>query len=194
MERLGSLRVGTSVTLDTGHTLRARKLLLPEEQIEAGPVAGHEIAHVAGSKFSIEYATIIPNGNALGLTKPNVLTKEGAGAAAGLGYAGGQHDLVLAKVLFDSSPEETMAAGRAEVAGLDEEMDVLSRFLQYRKTIYQRDVDEGLQLVSDRRRGIHRVAVDVTDRRGKTKTFETRSYHNMVEMEKGQIYDLPKVA
>ncbi len=178
-----SLRMGQVKQLDNGYRISATRLFLPEERIKAGAISKHEIAHVAGSNYRIKRVSLHPEGDAEAVTEPEEITVGGAGAAAGLGFEGGGHDLRLAWILFKSTPEQTMAAGRAAVAGQEEEMDVLSKFLELRREMVQSDVNEGLQLVRDRKRGIYPVSVEVTDPKGRTKVHKTQSLNEQVMIE-----------
>ncbi|HEX7041923.1 MAG TPA: hypothetical protein VF189_01625 [Patescibacteria group bacterium] len=188
-----SLGLGQIRHLDSGHTITSRRLFKPEELTKAGRVSRHEIIHVAASKFRIKAVNIIPHGNTLGETHPDSLTLEGAGAPAGMDMDGCRYDLMIAALLFNASESQAKAAGRAAVVGLDAEIDLLSQFLEYRKDMGQSDVNEGLQMVSERRRGIYRTEVEVKGPDGKSKKYQTKSLNGEV-MIPGKWVELGKVA
>ncbi len=144
-----------------------------EHRIHYGPTAGHEAAHAIIKP--IRRATIIPSGNALGTTVPEVMTVEAAAAAAAMGYGGTSWDMHIVEHVFRVNRSTAIAAARAKLRGQEEVHAEVATILQLQKTIDQRDVNRARENVRKRRRGIFAVEVHVESPEGKKVTYEAET-------------------
>jgi hypothetical protein len=141
----------------------------------SGITANHEAAHVVASKGKIRRATIIPRGDALGSTEPEVMTPAAAAAAAADGHSGTSWDEFLTERYLGVPFGQAKAAARAELSGKEFEKQAVASTLQKKGTIFQADVDEAYRLADKAKKGIGTVEVTLIDNSGKKTQYRSES-------------------
>ncbi len=146
--------------------------------------AKHESMHVVTSQSSggIEYATIIASGNALGVTKPKVMTIETAGAAVDFDPEGSSHDQRISHYLWGADRSTTAAAGRNALAGNDDYVDEVGVMLEDKKTIDQHDVNQAYEIVNRRKAGMYEANIKIVDSDGVTNDIHKETKNHEVEI------------
>lgn len=180
MERLNILSP-VRKTYESGAVVEAKRVDVTKRP-EPGKVARHEAAHVIAAG-EIVSATIIPSGNARGITQPVKMTAATAAAAEALGYDGTGWDMYLTKHILNTDPNVAKSAARAAMSGKDEEMQEVATLLEERKTIGQKDVEEAVRSVDNRRKGIHPVEVQITSPEGKTQVIADLSFRGEIKIQ-----------
>lgn len=180
MERL-NVASAVCKTYESGVTVEARRLDIESRPIP-GETAMHEAAHVVAAG-RIEYATIIPSGDALGTTKPTKMTAASAAAPESLGHHGTGWDMYLTEHILGVAPGTAKAAARAALSGREEEMYEVAAILQKKKTIVQGDVEDARTNVINNRFGIHPVEVTITLPNGEINTSKTQSFRGEVRIQ-----------
>jgi hypothetical protein len=173
-----------------GVTIRVKKIEIIRPR--PGSTAQHEAAHVVASG-KIKSATIIPSGNALGTTIPEVMTAAGAAAAAAMGHDGVGWDLFVTEQMLGVDEQTAKAKARQALSGKQEEMNEVAIILEERKTISQSDVEEARENVKRRRSGIFPVEVEISSLRGKTICFSVESINSQVQI-KDDLIEFLKAA
>ena len=153
---------------------------------QPGGTARHEAAHVVAAG-EIVYATIIPRGEALGITQPVKMTAAAAAAPEALGHDGTGWDMFLTEHILGVDPGTAKSAARSALSGRQEEMHEVATLLEEKKTIGQRDVDQARENVKKRRQGIHPIEVETTSPQGKTTTTIVESFRGEIKIENGLL-------
>ena len=162
-----------------GVVIRVQKIEIPRQV--PGSVAQHESAHIVAAG-RIKSATIIPSGNALGTTTPEVMTAAAAAAAAAMGHDGVGWDLFVTEQMLGVDAQTAKTAARQALSGKQEEMHEVATLLEERKTIYQSDVEEARENVRRKRKGIFAVEVEITSAQGKLISFTTETINSEIQI------------
>src|SRR3990167_3000185 len=157
MERLNVAGVACATrTFEDGTTVNARKVEV--RRPIPSFVAKHEAAHVVAAGRIVS-ATIIPSGNASGITRPVKMTAAAAAAPEALGHDGTGWDMYITEHVLGVDPNVAKSAARSALSGREEELHEVATLLQERSTIGQSDVEEARQNVEDRAQGIFPVQI-----------------------------------
>jgi hypothetical protein len=159
-----------------------------EQRKRPSETAWHESAHIVASG-RIKSATIIPSGDALGSTTPEVMTPAAAAAAAADGHGGTGWDKFLTERILGLSFASAKAAARAALSGKGLEKEEVAIALEEKGTIGQSDVDEAYEKASNRRNGIIDVFIEVEDIDGNKNAFHTETLHGEVQIPTNLIKD-----
>lgn len=182
MERVVSFspKVNSATKLENGAIVSVNAIV--EKRPIPGDKALHEAKHIIPNPRII-YASIVPTAEADAITVPEKITAAAAAGPASDGHVGVGHDLNVLTLRLGVDIKKGLALARAALKGKSEEVLEIATILEERKTIGQRDVDEGLDNVRKRREGIFTVEVSVTRPEGGTLTYITRTVNNSVEIE-----------
>lgn len=173
MERLNLASAAcVTKTLEDGTTITARKIEIQRPKPQG--TANHEATHAVAAG-EIVYATIIPNGDALGTTQPVKMTAAAAAAPDALGHSGTGWDMFLTEHVLGVDPGTARSAARSALSGRYEEIEEVATLLQERKTIGQRDMEEARQNIKDRTNGIFEAEVEIIKPGENIITFPTRT-------------------
>jgi hypothetical protein len=141
----------------------------------SGSTAEHEAAHVVASDGEIDYASIIPQGDALGVTKPKKMTPAAAAGAAADGHDGFSWDQFLTEYIMGVPFEQAKAGARAKLSGRELEKQAIAGILQRKGIIFQADVDDAYRLADKVRKGVATVVVTLIDHKGKMTRYQTET-------------------
>lgn len=188
MERIDVSRPQT-VSLENGVIIDIKK---KKEKIRPTPseVALHETDHILVEGEIVE-ASINLTADSEGHTIPVRGTAAGAAAAAARGRSGVGWDTMLVVYKYGQDMHSAMAAANAKLSGLEEEHLEVATRLEEERVIGQREVDESIQRVEDKRNGIHDVEMRVIYPGGREESFKLKSLRNQVAIET-KILRFPK--
>lgn len=108
--------------------------------IQPGETAWHEATHIAAAKEPAIMATIIPSGNALGLTQLSGPDPEAAVAPHRRGFRGTSFDLLIARRLRGNDLGPTFRGADSRLSGKDDYTHALAIGLEDKKILYREDI------------------------------------------------------
>ncbi len=173
-----------SKTLTTGVTIEA-KIELPTT-IMASDTANHEAKHVVAAG-EIEEASIVPRGNALGITRPKVLTAAAAAAPAADGHDGYGWDKRITVTYLGVNWESALSMGRQALAGKTRLVGLIAAQLDRKGTIYQTDVDKAKQKFEDENNGMYYAFVRIISSDGKIRLIQKKTYQHELKINKKEL-------
>lgn len=180
MERI-KFQESISIKYENGVRVSARIKDSQKGRPSPGSTARHEAAHVVAAG-SIEWATIIPSGDAQGATKLKSLTAAAAAAAEAMGYDGTGHDMTLVENYLGTSRSEAISQAKGALSGKEKEMEEVATLLEEKGTIGQSDVDKAMSDVHKRKLGIHPVEIEITKPDGKSDWVVGETFRNEFEL------------
>ena len=150
-----------------------------------GPTERHEAAHVVGAGGEIYSATIIPSGDALGSTRPKVMTRASAAAGAAIGdYRGARWDLFLVEYFLGGNKQGAIAEASAALSGMEEELYQVARMLKIHLTIGPEEVKRAYQIADNIKNGVYSAEIRVQLPTGEIRSMQIQSNNHLVEVHK----------
>ena len=168
------------MTFTNGTEIIAQKI--EPRRPNPGLTAKHEAPHVVAAipAGGIVEATIIPKGDSLGSARPVRMTAASAAAAGALGHAGIGWDRYITENYLGVDWGTAKSAARAVLAGKDDLIKEVATVLEEERTIRQYHVDNAMRRVEEKKRGIHKVGVEIYKSGRKVNSFITKSFHGEV--------------